>query len=230
MPYFYFDYTYLIYVVPAIILSFAAQIAVKNAFSKYDKVYCLKSFTAHEITRRILDANGLTHIRVENVSGSLTDHYDPRAGVIRLSDTVRSSTSVAAVGVAAHEAGHAIQYKRGYVPIKLRNMFLPIANFGSRLSMPLILLGILLSMEPMVFFGIILFSAIVLFQIITLPVEFNASRRAKETLLEMGILTEQETKGASKVLSAAAMTYVAAALVSLMQLVRLVSIFSKKRN
>ncbi len=230
MPFFYFDYTYLIYVVPALILSFAAQAAVKNAFSKYDKVFCQKSFTAHEITRRILDANGLNHIKVESVSGSLTDHYDPKAGVIRLSDTVRSSTSVAAIGVAAHEAGHAVQYKRGYVPIKLRNMFLPVANIGSRLSMPLILLGILLSAQNLVSFGIILFSAIVLFQIITLPVEFNASRRAKETLLSMGILTEQETKGAAKVLSAAAMTYVAATLVSLMQLLRLVNIFSKKRN
>ena len=230
MPYFYFDSSYIIYVLPALILSMIAQIAVKSAFSKYDKVYSRNSFTAQEITRRILDANGLGNIRIEAVSGSLTDHYDPKAGVIRLSDTVRSSTSVAAIGVAAHEAGHAIQYKRGYVPIMLRNMFVPVANIGSRLSMPLILLGLVLSMEPLVLFGIILFSAIVLFQIITLPVEFNASRRAKVTLVEMGVLDENEVKGAAKVLRAAAMTYVASALVAVMQLLRLVSIFSKKRD
>lgn len=230
MPYFYYDSSYIIYVLPALILSFIAQIAVKSAFSKYDKIYSRNSFTAQEITRRILDANGLGNIRIETVPGSLTDHYDPKAGVIRLSDTVRSSTSVAAIGVAAHEAGHAIQYKRGYVPIKLRNMFVPVANIGSRLSMPLVLLGLVLSMEPLVLFGIILFSAIVLFQIITLPVEFNASRRAKETLLSMGVLDNQEIKGAARVLRAAAMTYVASALVAIMQLLRLVSIFSKKRD
>lgn len=229
MPYYYVDYTYLIYVVPALILSFIAQAVVKRTFSKYDKVFTSHAVTASEVTRKILDANGLGHIRIESVSGSLTDHYDPKAGVIRLSDTVRSSSSVAAIGVAAHEAGHAVQYKTGYTPIKLRNMFLPVANIGSRLSMPLILLGLLLSFEPLVAFGVIAFSAIVLFQLITLPVEYNASRRARETLVSMGILTESECSGAAKVLSAAAMTYVAATLVSIMQLLRLVTIFKRRR-
>lgn len=230
MPYFYVDYTYLIYVVPALIISFIAQMAVKRTFSKYNTVFSQRSITASEVTRRILDANGLSHISVQSVHGSLTDHYDPKANVIRLSDTVRESTSIAAIGVAAHEAGHAVQHKVGYYPIKLRNAFLPVANIGSRLSMPLILLGLVLSMEPLVLFGIILFSAIVIFQLITLPVEFNASRRAKETLVSMGILSEGECVGAAKVLSAAAMTYVAATLVSLMQLLRLLTIFSKKRD
>ena len=230
MPYFYIDYTYLIYVVPAIIISIIAQMMVKSTFSKYDKVFSSKGMTAAEVTRRILDANGLNNIAIQNISGNLTDHYDPKAGVIRLSDTVISSTSVAAIGVAAHEAGHAIQHKVGYMPIRLRNAFVPVANIGSTLSMPLILLGIILSQDPLVIFGIILFSAIVLFQLITLPVEFNASRRAEKTLVSMGILSETEAMGAKRVLSAAAMTYVAAMLVSLMQLLRLISIFGRKRD
>jgi len=230
MPYFYIDYTYLVYVVPAIIISIIAQIMVKSTFAKYDKVFSSKGMTASEVTRKILDANGLSHIAVQNIAGNLTDHYDPKAGVIRLSDTVRSNTSVAAIGVAAHEAGHAIQYKTGYVPIKIRNAFVPVANIGSRLSMPIILLGIILSQDPLVLFGIILFSAIVLFQLITLPVEFNASRRAKKTLVAMGILSETEANGAKRVLSAAAMTYVAAMIVSLMQLLRLITIFGRRRK
>ena len=230
MPYFYYDYSYIIFVLPAILLSMIAQWKVKSTFTKYNTVYSKKGFTAQEVTRRILDAAGLQNVRIEHVSGSLTDHFDPKAGVIRLSDTVINSKSVAAIGVAAHEAGHAMQHKAYYMPIKARNVFLPVANIGSRLSMPLILLGLVLSIDSLVLFGIIFFSAVVLFQVITLPVEFNASKRAQSTLYEMGILTEEECVGSKKVLSAAAMTYVAATLVAVMQLLRLLSLFSKKRD
>ncbi|MBR2500652.1 MAG: zinc metallopeptidase [Clostridia bacterium] len=230
MPYFYYDYSYIVYVLPAIIISLFAQMAVKRTFNKYSNVFSSRSVTATDVTRRILDSAGLKDIRIERIAGSLTDHFDPRAKVIRLSDTVANSTSVAAIGVAAHEAGHAIQHGRGYLPIKIRNAFVPVANIGSKLSMPLILLGFILSFEPLVLFGIILFSAIVLFQLITLPVEFNASRRAGNLLYDMGILTKEECGGAKKVLSAAAMTYVASALVAIMQLVRLLSIFGGRRR
>ena len=230
MPYFYYDYSYIVYVLPAIIISLFAQMAVKRTFNKYSNVFSSRSVTATDVTRRILDSAGLKDIRIERIAGSLTDHFDPRAKVIRLSDTVANSTSVAAIGVAAHEAGHAIQHGRGYLPIKIRNAFVPVANIGSKLSMPLILLGFILSFEPLVLFGIILFSAIVLFQLITLPVEFNASRRTGNLLYDMGILTKEECGGAKKVLSAAAMTYVASALVAIMQLVRLLSIFGGRRR
>lgn len=230
MPYFYYDYSYIVYVLPAIIISLFAQMAVKRTFNKYSNVFSSRSVTATDVTRRILDSAGLIDIRIERVAGSLTDHFDPRAKVIRLSDSVANSTSVAAIGVAAHEAGHAIQYGRGYLPIKIRNAFVPLANIGSKLSMPLILLGFILSFEPLVLFGIILFSAIVLFQLITLPVELNASRRAGTLLYDMGILTKEECGGAKKVLKAAAMTYVASALVAIMQLLRLLSIFGGRRR
>ena len=174
--------------------------------------------------------NGLQNVKIQAVSGSLSDHYDPRGNVIRLSDSVRSDVSVASIGVAAHEAGHAVQYAKGYLPIKIRNTILPIANIGSKLSVPLILLGIILSFEPLVTFGILAFSAVLLFQLVTLPVEFNASKRALATLSENNILQDEELTGAKKVLSAAAMTYVAAVLVSLMQLLRLVLINRNRRH
>ena len=230
MPYYYYDYSYLIFVVPALIISLIAQWNVQSTFKKYSTVYSMRGITASDVTRRILDAAGLYNIRIERVGGNLTDHYDPKAGVIRLSDSVYSSTSVAAIGVAAHEAGHAVQYQVGYAPIRFRNAFLPVANIGSKLSMPLILLGFLLAIEPLVLFGIILFSAIVFFQLVTLPVEFNASKRAQETLFEMGLLNDDECRGSKKVLSAAAMTYVAAVITSVMQLLRLLSLFSKRRD
>lgn len=225
----YFDNYYLILVVPAIIISLIAQMKVQSTYSKYSKVFAKGSKTAREVTRAILDMNGLQNVGIESVAGNLSDHYDPRTNVIRLSDSVRGDVSVASIGVAAHEAGHAIQYAQGYTPIKLRNTVLPIANLGSRLSVPLILLGILFSFEPLVTIGILLFSTVLLFQLITLPVEFNASRRAIKTLEANNILVGEELTGAKKVLSAAAMTYVAAVLVSAMQLLRLVLINRRRR-
>lgn len=221
---FFYDSYYLFLVLPAILISLYAQMKVKSTFNKYSQVMARSSLTATEITRRILDMNGLQNVKIEQVSGNLSDHFDPRTNIIRLSDTVRGIPSVAAIGVAAHEAGHAIQYKCGYTPIKLRNTILPIANLGSQLSVPLIIFGILFSFEPLVSAGIILFSAVLLFQVVTLPVEFNASKRAITTLSENGILDGEELDGAKKVLSAAALTYVAAVLVSAMQLLRLLLI------
>lgn len=226
---FFYDSYYLFLVLPAILISLWAQMKVKSTFNKYSQVMARSSHTASEITRRILDINGLQNVKIEQVSGSLSDHFDPRTNVIRLSDTVRGVPSVAAIGVAAHEAGHAIQYKCGYMPIKLRNTILPVANLGSQLSVPLIIFGILFSFEPLISIGILLFSAVLLFQIVTLPVEFNASKRAIATLSENGILDGEELDGAKKVLSAAALTYVAAVLVSAMQLLRLLLI-SRRRN
>jgi len=179
--------------------------------------------------QKILEGNGIYNVRIERVAGDLTDHYEPRSNVIRLSDSVYGNPSVASIGVAAHEAGHAVQYAKGYVPIKLRNMVLPVANIGSKLSLPLIIFGLILSMQPLVEFGILLFSFVLLFQLVTLPVEFNASRRAVNTLSSGGILQGEELRGAKKVLGAAAMTYVAAALTTAMQLLRLILI-SRRRN
>lgn len=227
---FYFDSYYLIFVVPAIIISMIAQFRVQSTYRKYAQLMASRHVTAKEVVQQILIQNGLSHVGIERVQGSLTDHYDPRANVIRLSDTVYGDTSVASIGVAAHEAGHAVQYATGYTPIKIRNAVLPAANIGSRLSMPLILIGILFSMPALVEVGILLFSLVLLFQLITLPVEFNASRRAIRTLSQGNILQGEELTGAKKVLSAAAMTYVAAALVSALQLLRLVLLSRRRRN
>ncbi len=221
---FFYDSYYLILVVPAIIISMFAQIMVTTTYKKYAKVMSQNSRTATEVTRNILDANGLSNVRIEAVSGNLSDHYDPRANVIRLSDSVRGDVSVASIGVAAHEAGHAVQHAEGYAPIKWRNAILPVANLGSQLSVPLIIFGMLFSVAPLVNIGIIAFAMVLLFQLITLPVEFDASRKAIKTLEQSGILQRQELSGAKKVLFAAAMTYVAATLVSFMQLLRLIMI------
>ena len=225
----YYDSYYLYLVLPAILISLFAQMKVQSTYKKYKKVMSAHGKTAADITRTILDSNGLQSVRLESVSGQLTDHYDPRADVVRLSDAVMHDTSVASIGVAAHEAGHAVQHHTGYFPIRARNAVLPVANFGSRLSVPLILLGIILSVQPLVSLGILLFSFVLLFQLITLPVEFNASRRAIATLRESGVLKGQELSGAKAVLSAAAMTYVAAVLTSAAQLLRLV-LLSRRRN
>lgn len=225
----FYDYYYIVLVVPAILISLFAQFNVQSTYRKYAQVMSSRNRTAAEITRQILDRNGLSNVAVEGVRGSLTDHYDPRTNVIRLSDSVRGDVSVASIGVAAHEAGHAVQYATGYFPIKLRNAVLPVANIGSTLSVPLIFIGFLFSMQPLVTFGILLFSCVLLFQLVTLPVEFDASRRAIKTLDEGGILSSEELTGARKVLGAAAMTYVAAALTSAAQLLRLVLI-SRRRD
>ncbi len=230
MPYLYYDSYYLVLVLPAILIAMAAQIMVKTTFRRYASVFSRRGQTAAQVARRILDDNGLQAVRLERVSGDLTDHYDPKANVIRLSDSVYNSASVASIGVAAHEAGHAVQHAVGYVPIKLRNAVLPVANIGSAAAMPIIVIGLLLSFEPLVSIGILLFSALVLFQLITLPVEFNASRRALATLRDSRILEGKELSGARRVLSAAAMTYVAAVLVSAMQLLRLVLLTNRRRD
>ena len=225
-----FDIYYVILVLPAILLSLWAQARVSSTFKKYQKQVSQRRMTGYDAARRILDSNGLSHIKIEHIQGNLTDHYDPRANIIRLSDGVYNSQSIAAMGVAAHEAGHAVQHSVGYVPIKLRNTVLPVANIGSHLSIPLAFLGFFLGIESLVSFGIILFGAVVLFQIVTLPVEFNASSRAVDTLFSSGLIAEDEKKGVKKVLGAAALTYVAAALTSLMNLLRLILLFGGRRN
>lgn len=228
--FFYYDYYYLVLVIPALLIAMWAQFKVQSTFNKYSKISATRGYTASQIVRNILDENGLNNVSVERVSGNLTDHYDPKANVIRLSDSVYNSTSVAAIGVAAHEAGHAIQHAKKYVPIKIRSVIIPFSQIGSSLSIPLILLGLLFSFRPLVIGGIILFSLVAVFQFVTLPVEFNASRRALETLENREYLYGEELEGAKKTLSAAAMTYVAALLVSLMQLLRLVLLFGRRNN
>ncbi len=229
MPLFYMDYWYLILVVPTIIIALVAQSKVTTTFRKYSKQKSAMGFTAAEVTRRILDNNGLYNVAVERVSGNLTDHYDPRKNVIRLSDSVYDDSSVAAIGVAAHEAGHAVQHAEKYLPIKIRNSIVPLASFGSSFAPILIIFGILLAFEPLIWIGIILYSAIAIFQLVTLPVEFNASARALNTLGVMAILSEDELKGSKKVLSAAAMTYVAALITTLANLLRFI-LLARGRN
>ena len=227
---YYFDMYYIVLVLPMVILSLVAQAMVSSRFSKYSKVRTMRNLTASEAVRQILDENGLQNVKIERVSGNLTDHYDPKSNVIRLSDSVHSSTSVAAIGVAAHEAGHAVQHAKSFAPIRWRNSLVPAANLGSKLSIPLIIVGlVLMGMESamgtmVVYFGIALFSLAVLFQIVTLPVEFDASNRAIKTLSEGGYLYQEEVGMVKKVLSAAAMTYVAAAATSIAQLLRLILI------
>ena len=220
--YFYGGYSsYIIFVLPAIILTMYAQTNVNSTFNKYSKVGNRRGLTAYEVARKILDLNGLYNVSIESISGKLTDHFDPRANVIRLSDSTRNSTSVAAIGVAAHEVGHAVQYAKGYMPIKLRNAIVPVVQFSSYLAWPLVLIGLVLSAPALAEFGVILFTFVVAFQLITLPVEFNASSRAIKTLNSEMILDDEETKSAKKVLKAAALTYVASAAVAIGNLLRL---------
>lgn len=228
--YWYADYYgYLIFVIPALIISLAAQIGVKSAFSRWSRVSC--NMTGADAALAVLKFHGVTEVAVERVAGELTDHYDPRSNVIRLSDSVYSSCSVAAVGVAAHEAGHAVQYATGYTPIKLRAAIIPVCNIGSQLSMPLVLLGIIFSSAFLINFGIILFCAVLLFQLITLPVEFNASRRAVATVRDGQLLADpSQLKGVKSVLTAAALTYVAAVITALLQLLRLISLANRNNR
>ena len=224
------DIYYIILVLPAIIFSMWAQSRVTSTFNRYSKERTYSGMTGYEAARRILAANGLYHVNVERVSGNLTDHYDPKTNVIRLSDSVFGSNSVAAVGVAAHEAGHAVQYAQQYAPIKLRTAIIPVTNIGSTLSVPMVLVGFLMGMQPLVNFGLILFATVAVFQLVTLPVEFNASRRAVEALELGGTMAEEELRGVKKVLSAAAMTYVAALAVSVANLLRLVLRFGGRNR
>ena len=228
--YFYgIDSSYIMLVLPALIFSLWAQAKVNSTFSKFSNVPNKRGITGREVAEKILHANGIYDVSVEHVSGNLSDHFDPRTKVIRLSDSVYNSYSVAAIGVAAHETGHAIQHSTGYVPIKLRNLVLPVAQIGSTIAVPLVILGLLFS-YVLVDFGIVLFAATVLFQLVTLPVEFNASNRAIKTLDEMAILDSDELSKSKKVLSAAAMTYVAAAAVGIANLLRLLSISGRRRD
>lgn len=226
MPYFYgFDTYYLILVLPAIIFAMWAQAKVGSTFKKYSMVASQRGMTGAQAAQAVLAANGVYNVRIERVSGNLTDHYDPRTNVIRLSDSVHSSNSVAAMGVAAHEAGHAVQYAKGYAPIKIRQAIIPVTQIGSSLALPMIIMGVLFSNSMFINLGIIFFAAATVFQLITLPVEFNASSRAIKALAEGGLLYEDELSGAKKTLTAAALTYVAALAVSLAQLLRLIFIF-----
>ena len=227
MPfYYYFDPTMLI-VLPAIILAFYAQIKVKSAYAAGDQVLTSRGMTGFDAARRILDANGLHYVRIEQIPGELTDHFDPRETVIRLSAKVYHSNTASAVGVAAHEAGHAVQYAQNYAPIKLRAAIIPACNFGSMLAMPLFIIGLFLVIEPLMWLGIIAYSLTAVFQLITLPVEFNASRRAMTILSDSGRFTEEQLRASRKVLSAAALTYVAAMASALLSLLRLVLIANR---
>lgn len=230
MPFYLFDYSYIIYVLPALVIAMLAQIHVKTSFGRYSKVYNRRGYTGYQIARDILDRNGLYHVKIERVPGSLTDHFDPTAGVVRLSDAVYSSTSVAAIGVAAHEVGHAIQHAKGYLPIKIRSAIVPITQIGSTLAWPLALFGIILGMESLAMIGVWLFLVVVVFQLITLPVEFNASRRALQTIKDQAFLEGEEYTGAKKMLTAAALTYVAALLVAIGNLLRLLSIVNRNNR
>jgi len=238
MPYSYyygFDMTYILLVLPCILLSLWASANVKSTFNKYSRQYSQRRLTGAEAAQRVLMANGVRGVRIERINGSLTDHYDPKTNVIRLSDDVYGNTSTAAIGVACHEAGHAVQYAESYAPIKLRAAIIPLTNFGSRIAMPLILLGILFSAfgsfsDTLVYLGIACFGFSLVFQLVTLPVEFNASRRALQAIESGNLLTEEEQRGAKKTLTAAALTYVAATAVALAQLLRLIAIFGGRRR
>lgn len=224
------DYYYIILVVPAILLASWAQYKVTSTFKKYSRTATRSGLTGAAVARRILDANGLQNVSVEHINGNLTDHYDPKSKTIRLSDSVYSSASVSAVGVAAHEAGHAVQHATAYSPLIIRNAIIPATNIGSKLSMPLLFLGFFMANSWLIIGGLVLFSLVALFQLITLPVEFNASRRAVATLSSFGVVDNVEEAGVKKVLTAAALTYVAALIVSIAQLLRLILRYSRRSN
>lgn len=228
-PFYGFDPTYLI-LIPAILISAWAQLKVSNTFNKFSGVRSRNGYTGSQVARILLNDAGLQDVEIQQVQGKLSDHYDPRAKVLRLSSDVYGSTSVASIGVAAHEVGHAIQDKESYSALVFRNAIVPVVNFSSSLSWIIFFIGILFSYKSLVTIGIILFSAVVLFQLVTLPVEFNASSRALKLLQARGILYDNEIKGAKEVLSAAALTYVAATLMAILQLVRLIAISNRNSN
>ena len=236
MPYYYgygFDWTYVVLVLPCVLLSLWASANVNSTFKRYSGQYSRRHLTGAQAAQRVLSQNGVAGVRIERVSGNLTDHFDPKTNVIRLSDSVYSSTSTAAIGVACHEAGHAVQYAVGYAPIRLRAAIIPVTNFGSRLAMPLILLGLVLNFSQsvsyfFVYLGIACFGLSLVFQLVTLPVEFNASRRALQSIEAGELLTPQEQRGAKKTLQAAALTYVAATATALAQLLRLLVLFGNR--
>jgi Zn-dependent membrane protease YugP len=223
------DSTYLL-LIPALLLTVFAQMKVKSAFAMYSEVMSLKGVTAGIVSRRLLDSFGLGRVKIERVPGSLTDHYDPASKVLRLSDSVGDSSSIAAIGVAAHEIGHAMQDESGYAPLKIRNSMVPVANIGSMAASPLFIIGLVLGALPLINLSILLFSGVVLFHLVTLPVEFDASSRALRLLSGSGALTKDEIAGAKKVLDAAALTYVAAMVMALLSLARLLIIARRRRD
>ena len=225
-----FNIYYFIFMIPGLIVSMWAQAKVKRTFAKYNNVPTLQGLTGAQAARRILDGNGLANVPVERVAGSLSDHYDPKANVVRLSDATYASTSVGAVGVAAHEVGHAVQHAVGYGPARLRSAIVPVCNIGTSLSVPLIVVGFMLQFFGLIYVGIALFSLAVVFQLVTLPVEFNASSRAVQTLDSTGMVTPEEGAGVRKVLTAAALTYVAALLTSLLQLAYYIAMAGGRRS
>ncbi len=228
--YYYYDIYYFILVVPALILAIFAQYKVKSTYKKFSQVTNIRGITNTYTTQTILSHYGINDVRIEQTNGVLTDHYDPKAKVIRLSSGVYSSNSIAAVGIACHEAGHAAQHAENYAPIKIRNSFVPVCNIGSRLGIPIALLGLFMSFEPLIYIGLILYSAVFLFHLVTLPVEFNASRRALCVIEETALLYDDETNGAKKVLTSAAMTYVAAMITALANLLRILLRFSRRND
>ena len=239
MPYYMYgygiDWTYIVILIPCLIISTLASANVNSTFNRYAKQLSSRRITGAQAAQRVLSANGVTGVRIERVAGNLTDHFDPKTNVIRLSDNVYDNISTAAIGVACHEAGHAVQYAHSYFPIKLRAAIIPITNIGSKLAMPLILLGVVLSTfgnysQTLIDIGILAFSLSLVFQLVTLPVQFNASRRAMTAIREGDILTTEELKGARKTLTTAALTYVAATIVALAQLLRLILLFGGRRR
>lgn len=227
---FFYDWTYIL-LIPALILSMWAQFRVSSTFSRFSKMRASSGMTATQMAEQLLHAEGVYDVSVERTRGNLTDHYDPKNMVLRLSDSTANSTSVAALGVAAHEAGHVLQHRDGYAPLMLRTAAVPVVNIGSNLSWPLFVAGLIFSWEPLLYAGIALFALAVLFALITLPVEFNASKRALAALETNGYLQPgEEMRGAKKVLSAAAMTYVASAFMAIMQLLRLLAIAGARRD
>lgn len=230
MPYFYYDYYYFILVVPALIIALWAQVKVKTTYKKYSRVPNSRGITGAYAAQAVLNFYGISDVRIERVGGNLTDHFDPKAKVIRLSDGVYGSSTVAAIGIACHEAGHAAQHAEGYVPIKVRNALIPVCNIGSTVGIPLALLGWVFNFSVLIYVGLGLYAAIFIFQLATLPVEFNASRRAVSVIDETQLLRDDEIGGAKKVLAAAAMTYVASMIVALANLLRLLLRFSNSRR
>ena len=236
MYYYYgFDWTYVVLVLPCILLSLWASANVNSTFKRYSGQYSRRGLTGAQAAERVLRANGVTNVRIERVSGNLTDHFDPKSSVIRLSDNVYGNTSTAAIGVACHEAGHAVQYAQDYAPIRIRSAVIPATNLGSKLAMPLILLGLLIGFMGdlsyfLIYLGIGCFGLSLVFQLVTLPVEFDASRRAMAAIAQSELLTEEEQRGARKTLTAAALTYVAATAVALSQLLRLLLLFGGRRK
>ncbi len=226
----YFDPYYWIILMPAFLIALLAQLNVSSTFNRYSRVASRRGLTGAQAAEEVLRAHGVYGVRVTRVSGKLTDHYDPRTNTIRLSDAVYGSTSIASVGVAAHEAGHAVQYAQEYGPIKVRGAIIPVCNFSSQISILLIILGFVMYSRPLFAVGVVLFAVATVFQVVTLPVEFDASRRAIRSLRETHLLDAQELQGAKKVLGAAAMTYVAALLVSIAQLLRYVLAFNSRRR